>query len=125
MLRRAYFPDFKEGPKYLFWGNASDMPSLADFLRSTPKHTYDEGIPGTAVDTSRVAVTLSTRAGGLQPVGNNSFEWFLDSRTAEEFAEKVEALARASDGHQYLECSRAMEICVMVACNEYSDDLRP
>jgi hypothetical protein len=34
-LRSAYFQDFKDGPKGLFWGDAKAMSDLADLLRAS------------------------------------------------------------------------------------------
>lgn len=33
MLRYAFFPDFKSGPKLLLWGDNADMAALSAFLR--------------------------------------------------------------------------------------------
>jgi hypothetical protein len=128
MLRHAYFSNFKQGPKLLVWGNAADIREFADFLATTVHKSdgFTSSIPGIAVDDSEVLLVRSGHCDGLQRAANNAFSWCVDRESLSEFIDMVDALA-AADGpcHQYLECSVAGEVTVMVSRDEYPDQLHP
>ena len=127
MLRSAYFDDFKDGPKVLFWGDGTAMRKLADLLRagSIGKERLSLDSFSDAVDRKSIVIEPASRSFGMQPQGEY-FRWRLDSETMLEFAELVDVLAESNEpGHQYLECGVKEEITVMVARDEYPPDLNP
>ncbi len=127
MLRSAYFDDFKDGPKVLFWGDGEAMRELADLPRagSIGKELVSLDSFSEPIDRRSIVIELASRSFGMRPRGEY-FRWGLDSETMLEFAQMVEALADASEaGHQYLECGVKDEITVMVARDEYPPDLNP
>jgi hypothetical protein len=131
MLRYAYFADFKSGPKLLFWGEGKDMERLTAFLRETARGKepppFSQLSWSRSVDGSDVAIVIGEGATGLQRrSGELDFVWRLDRETADDFSQKVGALARVGpSGHQYLECGVKGEITVMVSRSEYPPDLAP
>ena len=121
----GYFADFKDGPKVLFWGDASAMRELAGLLRASTIGSQPLALGSfvRATDGRSVLIRMVPNAEGMVPVGNY-FEWRLDMATANIFAELVDVLAEAnSSGHQYLEC--ASGIAVIASVGEYPPTLKP
>ncbi|SRR6266849_1851050 len=131
MLRYAFLPDFKSGPKLLLWGDNTDMLTLSAFLRQmavAPREVRlsEVGFCSAAGDTV-IVVPQKGAAGGVTRVQGEekAFCWELDASSAEWFAELIHVLAEPSRcGHQYLEHLRSSgDIIVMASCGEYPDDL--
>jgi hypothetical protein len=127
ILRSAYFRDFKDGPKILFWGDARALSQLANVLRASSVGTgpLSLGSFSEAVDRKTIVIRTTSPPRGMQ-VSGSGFEWELDSPTMVDFAEKLDVLAKSNKpGHQYLECGVTGEIVVMASCAEYPADLAP
>jgi hypothetical protein len=60
---------------------------------------------------------------GMRFAGRN-LEWCLLPTQADEFAEKIDVLASAENGHQYLD-AHDVGIAVEVSIGEYPDNWRP
>jgi hypothetical protein len=131
MLRYAFFPDFKSGPKLLLWGDNSDMLTLSAFFRqmaAAPREVHFSEVGfGSAAGDSVIVVPQEGSYGGVTRVHREekTFRWELDASSAECFAELIDVLAVPSTrGHQYLEHLRSSgDIVVMASCGEYPDDL--
>jgi hypothetical protein len=124
-LRSAYFADWKGGPTVLLWGDAIGMRELGAFLRSElPSSALGEFCE--AVDGRKIAVK---RVSDERDIGMRStsdgLEWKLRPDWARDFAEKVEVLASAASGHQYLDCCVTDNITVEVSTGEYPESLHP
>ena len=131
MLRYAFFPDFKSGPKLLLWGDNADMMTLSTFFRqmaAAPREVSlsEVGFCSAAGD-DVILVPQEGAYGGVTRVRGEekAFCWELDASSAEWFAELIDVLAVPSkSGHQYLEHLRCSgDIVVMASCGEYPDDL--
>jgi hypothetical protein len=121
MLRYAFFPDFKSGPKLLLWGGNTDMAALSAFLRREVAFS-ELGFWSAAGDTVIVMPQEGATGGVIRVKGEEkAFRWKLDASTAEWFAELIDVLAEPScSGHQYLEHFRSLsDIVVMASCGEY------
>lgn len=126
-LQSAHFEQpFKGGPKVLLWGDVDGMRDLRDFLRQlrtaeTPRTlaSFCEAADGKEIT---VVPMLDRRENGMC-LRRDRLEWKLDPATADEFADKIDALTNVSDGHQYLECP-GDEVGVMVSAGEYPANLR-
>jgi hypothetical protein len=131
MLRYAFFPDFKSGPKFLLWGDNADMLTLSAFFRqmaAAPREVRlsEVGFCSAAGDTVIVVPQEGSYGGVTRVHGQEkAFRWELDASSAEWFAELIDVLAVPSErGHQYLEHLRSSaDIVVMASCGEYPDDL--
>jgi hypothetical protein len=129
MLRYAFFPDFKSGPKLLLWGDNADMLTLSAFFRQmavAPREfdLSEVGFCPAAGDTV-IVVPQEGESGGVTRVTGKEkvFQWKLDAASAERFAGLVDVLS-ARIGHQYLEHLRSSgEIVVMAYGGEYPHHL--
>jgi hypothetical protein len=123
-LQSAYFEEFKDGPKVLLWGDAAGMRKLSDLLRDL--HRAPDFRPLSticqSVDGKEIAIKVSSHATGMH-FNRETLEWNLSSTLADDFAELVEVLTTATNGHQYLDCGDG--ITVMVSVGEYPANLRP
>jgi hypothetical protein len=126
MLRARYFPDFKGGPKLLFWGNADGMRHLIAVLESFPPTGSEHVMSGLINNAPKLVLRSAVESRGMQKQQDHLFEWILEPKTVADFREKVQVLTTANvPGHQYLECNAADEITAMVSCDEYPSDLKP
>jgi hypothetical protein len=131
MLRYAFFPDFKSGPKLLLWGDNADMLTLSAFLRQmaeAPREVALSEVGFCAAAGDAIIVMPQKRSGGgvARIQGEEkAFRWELDASSAQQFAELIDVLAEPSSrGHQYLEHWWSnSDIVVMASCGEYPDDL--
>jgi hypothetical protein len=131
VLRYAFFPDFKGGPKLLMWGDQSGMAALSKFLcewATTPREVEfgELGFYAAAGDRVIVLPYKGPHSALRETPGNHRiFHWELDKSQAEWFAELVNVLSASAHGHQYLEADRQTPeaIAVMVSIGEYPDDL--
>jgi hypothetical protein len=123
-LRSAYFADWKSSPTVLLWGDAIGMRDLRDFLRSNwPPSTlasFCEAVDGRKITVKPVSNECDT---GMHLAGDG-LEWKLRSELAASFSDKVEVLASAISGHQYLDCY-VDDITIEVSIGEYPDNLHP
>jgi hypothetical protein len=97
MLRYAFFPDFKSGPKLLLWGDNADMLSLSAFLRQmavAPREVRlsEVGFCLAAGDIVIIAPQKGAAGGVTRVHGEEkAFRWELDASSAEWFAELIDA----------------------------------
>jgi hypothetical protein len=123
-LRSGYFSDWKGSPTVLLWGDAIGMRKLRDFLRNEwPSSTL--ALFCNAVDSQKITVKAVSdeRQTGMQ-LAHDVLEWRIRSDLAENFADKIEALASSIAGHQYLS-SYSNDIIVEVSIGEYPESLHP
>lgn len=134
MLRHAYFPVFKGGPKYLFWGDAEDMAHLMEALAAASNGARSRSLrdvpDSLSVDGSAVLLETVAEDVGLWRDARDGdlYHWQLSEESWTMFAELVESLTHCSPkrpGHQYLDCLGDNEITVMISCGEYPDEIRP
>jgi hypothetical protein len=126
-FRSAYFPNFKGGPKVLFWGDTKAIADLAALIRQCLEdfRSLDLTSRGHSVDGRAIILMPSTFPKGMQFTGSR-FEWFLDRETMLQFVEMLDSLAKAEGpGHQYLDTLGPEEITVMASSGEYPDTLSP
>ena len=127
ILRSAYFQDFKDGPKVLFWGDTKAMRDLAGLLNASSVGTEPLALGSfsDAVDRKTIVILPTSPTVGMR-FRDSRFEWCLDPETMIDFSDKLNVLAESNKpGHQYLECGVKGEIVVMASCGEYPADLSP
>jgi hypothetical protein len=123
-LRSAYFADWKgDRGTVLIWGDAIGMRELRDFLRGEwPSSTlarFCQAVDGRTITVKAVSEECDT---GMHIAGDG-LEWKLRPNLANDFADKVDLLAAATSGHQYLECCVIDDIGVEVSIGEYPENL--
>ena len=126
-LRSAYFADWKDSPTVVLWGDATGTGALRDFLRSAWRVPNALALESFCrpIDGRKIIVRTVTdpRDTGMR-FGRDCLEWSLQPDLADDFAEKIDALASSVSGHQYLDAhSRA--ITVEVSIGEYPESLHP
>jgi hypothetical protein len=123
-LRSAYFADWK-GRTVLFWGDATGLRALRDFLRSAWPASNAPKLDGFCEAVDGRTITLIAVSGqrdtGIFFAGHG-LEWRLQQDLAVDFAEKVDALASCAAGHQYLDAYNC-DINVEVSTGEYPESL--
>jgi hypothetical protein len=74
MLRSAYFPDFKGGPKVLFWGDANAMHQLANLLNASSVGTGPLVLNSfiTAVDGNTITIRTAYACLGMRTAMTDS-----------------------------------------------------
>lgn len=123
-LRSAYFADWKGSPTVLLWGDAIGMRELRDFLRSEWTSSTLVAFCE-AVDASKITIKAVSDEGDTgMHFSRDGLEWRLRSDLADDFADKVDALASSISGHQYLD-SYSNDITVEVSIGEYPESLHP
>jgi hypothetical protein len=127
MLRAAYFSDFKQGPTFLFWGDAAGMQQLVTMLQRLPPVGSQIELDGFANRAApKIIFQSSANPSGMQKKSDQLFQWIIGSKNALDFCDMILQLTAANmTGHQYLECGALDEITVMVARDEYPNDLSP
>lgn len=125
MLRIGYLPsDFN--PMVLVLGEAEDLRLLAGVLRHFARDRADVALHQLGFCAAASAITLTSSAGapGVQPSGDNHFQWRVTAEQAADFAARINALATESRsaGSEYLECTTGEELPVKVSRGEYTDD---
>lgn len=128
-LRSAYFTAFDLGkdPTLLLWGDAEGMLTLSSIQRRVAADAEVEWLATFCepVDAKAVLLRKSPASTGLTRI-TTGFEWILDSKTLERFADLADELAKAGNpAHQYLEVGNRIEIVVRLSLGGYPDDLRP
>jgi hypothetical protein len=126
-LRSAYFPDFKGGPKVLFWGDAAALHQLGTSLERASARSERQELAEYCdfIDGKEIALERAARSRGMVPIAGG-FRWVLRGEHAARFASLINALARSNvPAHQYLVCEARGEIIVMVSSGEYPAYLRP
>jgi hypothetical protein len=89
MLRYAFLPDFKSGPKLLLWGDNADMLTLSTFFRqmaAAPREVRlsEVGFCSAAGDTVIVVPQEGSYGGVTRVHGQEkAFRWELDASSAE------------------------------------------
>jgi hypothetical protein len=119
MLRIAFLPsDFN--PMVLALGEAEDLHRLAATLRRFAREPAE--VP---LEASQVTLTGTDGPLGIHPAGEpGAFLWRLDAALAQNFADRIDALAQPARlaGSELLECTTEEEIPVKVSRGEYTDD---
>jgi hypothetical protein len=119
-VRIAYFPNFNSANTILICGDEEGLQRLADNLRPLEDPNAQpvnlNVLPFVQVhgDISLTAYPVD-RELGVRQIGSSCFDWRHSQEGWLEATEKIEAVARAKEGHYYLGETAAGEAVVMVS----------
>ena len=125
MLRTAFFTDFKSAETLLLWGGNADMLALRLGVTALRKEQRPslcvEGGPGL----TRLHILLS-RGDGVSRIDGTAENatWSCSWDVLSEIEGLIEPLTTCSSGHQYVDTQSDFVEQVMIAANEYSEDMR-
>jgi hypothetical protein len=126
MLRFGYL-DSEFDPTALFWGDETDLRSLARSLGQFVENLKPQELTGQVLHaqtghTLRLIPARSDSVGLVRSHGGNGFEWRLTAELAQKFILIIEELASCDRAaHNYLDCD-GDELTVRISLREYPDD---